>query len=404
MIVTVYTLGSAPPSSVAMATERFGGCLYVVDPDDAAAVSMLPVLRELGPLVVTTDPEDVGRALGSRTPRGVVTFAESTLGLTGRIAEFFGLPGVSTDAVRWLTNKAEQRRRLNDRGLGSVRSVAVTGGEVPADAPLPGVIKPQQGAGSQDTVVVRDERELATQVRDLPAARAYVIEAFIQGSDQPLGPWLADYLSVETAVDAGGRVVHLGVTGRLPLADPARETGLVFPIALPAGLADGVRELAEAAISALEISVGIVHTEIKLTERGPVIIEVNARLGGGLHRLMPKVGAVEPVGLAVSLAAAGEDIAPDGRRSDGHALHLYVQPPREATAVAQLPAPAALRALPGVFGADRIARPGERVDWRAGSAGRVYDIWLAGATLDELEQRTAAVLEHLAGSISWRFG
>jgi predicted ATP-grasp superfamily ATP-dependent carboligase len=402
VIINVYTLGSSPPSAVAVAAEGFGGCLYVVDPDDRAAASMLPVLRELGPVVVATDPEDVARALGPTTPRGVVTFAERTLGLTARIAEFFDLLGPSKETVRWLTNKAEQRERLNQQGLGPVRSVSMIGGRIPPDVPLPAVIKPQQGAGSQDTVFVRDERELASQVRALPADRAYVIEELIQGSDRPLGSWLADYLSVETAVDSCGHVVHLGVTGRLPLADPARETGLVFPITLPAGLEDQVRELAEAAISTLEIPVGLVHTEVKLTDRGPVIIEVNGRLGGGLHRLMPKVGAAEPVALAIELAA-GEDVRPDAKWSDGHALHMYVQPPREAAAVCRLPPPAILRALPGVFAADRIARPGDLVDWRAGSAGRVYDIWLEGDTLEALEQRTCAVVEHLAGSISWRF-
>jgi hypothetical protein len=118
---------------------------------------------------------------------------------------------------------------------------------------------------------------------------------------------------------------------------------------------------------------------------------------------MPRVGAVEPVRLAVELAA-GQRAPADTRRADGHALHMYVQPPREAVAVAQLPAPPALRKLPGVFAADRIARPGDPVDWRAGSAGRVYDIWLHADTLEALEQRTSVVTEHLAGSIAWRFG
>src|SRR4051812_25055552 len=123
MILNVYTLGAAPPSTVAVAAERFGGCLYVIDPDDRPAVSMLPVLRELGPVVVATDPKDVAHTLGPTIPHGVVTFAESTLGLTARIAEFFGLLGPSTETVGWLTNKAEQRERLNQGGLGPVRSV-----------------------------------------------------------------------------------------------------------------------------------------------------------------------------------------------------------------------------------------------------------------------------------------
>jgi hypothetical protein len=164
-----------------------------------------------------------------------------------------------------------------------------------------------------------------------------------------------------------------------------------------------VLALAEDAIAALEMGAGLVHTEIKLTDDGPVIIEVNGRLGGGLHRLMPRAGVVDPVALAVALAA-GDPLPPAFGTPDRCTMHLYVQPPVTATSVGQLPSPASLRSCPGVFGADRIVRPGARVDGlNAGSASRVYDLWLEGDSMGALQYRAAAMNAVLAASTTWDF-
>jgi biotin carboxylase len=402
MILHVFTEGSAPPSSVALAAERHGGSTAVVAPDDARAVAMVPVLREFGPVVLAADAESVVRELGGVRPRGVVTFAESTLPLAADLAARFGLPGPSPATVELLTDKAAQRARLNERGLGQVRSVAWDGGALPAHPPLPAVVKPRRGAGSEETYFVADAAALAEVAARLTPGRGYVIEERLFGAPGALGPWLADYVSVESAVDAAGRIGHLGVTGRLPLAAPARETGLVFPVRPEPAQEAELLALAAAAVAALGAGPGLVHTEIKLTPAGPVVIEVNGRLGGGLHRLMPRAGLADPVALALDLAV-GADVPDSFGRAWRHTLHHYVQPPLEATAVLALPAPAALRALPGVFGAERRARPGAEVDWRRGSGERVLDVWLEGETLEELRARTEALTEALADTITWRY-
>ncbi len=402
MIVCAFALGSAPAATVALVSERFGGCLFIVDPDDAVAVAMRPVLERFAGVVVTKRAEDVAAALNGARPHGVVTFTESGTELCADLAARFGLPGISLEAAARLSDKKTQRERLNECGVGLVRSVAMIAAAPPPEIPLPAVVKPRAGAGSTDTVFVRTMSEFSAQVARLNPGRAYVVEQYIQGAEAPLGPWLADYVSVESAVDAAGRIIHLGITGRLPLAPPARETGLIFPLRPARELSRALTQLAEQAITALGLSARLVHTEIKLTADGPVVIEVNGRLGGGLFRLMPKAGAIEPVGLAVALAA-GEPIPQALPRATRHALHYYVQPPFDAIAVSQLPEPRQLRALPGVFGADPIARAGDQVDWRRGSLGRIYDIWLHAESLAELERHTATLDKVLASQVRWEF-
>ena len=399
MIVVPYSAGSATPSQIALAAATRGDeCVFVLDPDDVEAVGHAAILRQFGMVIETNNLVEIIAKL-PRRPKGVVAFSERSLTVSATLTDHFGLPGHPAATVRRLMDKAAQRDCLNAKGVGYVPTVSViSGGPLPDYLPLPGVLKPRAGAGSRDTFFVDNLLDLMTALHGLDPSEPYVIEQRLVGAEAPLGDWLADYISVETAV-ADGQVAHLGVTGRLPLAAPARETGLIFPIALPDGLASSVLGLTSAAIDVLEIRNGLCHTEIKLTPKGPEIIEVNARLGGGLASIMPRAGFIDPVLLAIDLACGcGLPELPTPTRA---AVHLYVQPPQAAIGLATAPEPRRLRGLPGVYGADCRVQPGGPVNWRSGSAGRIYDIWIVADSLDELRRHLADVCEYIDQNTGW---
>ncbi|MEU9157786.1 ATP-grasp domain-containing protein [Streptomyces sp. NPDC048417] len=402
MIVNVFSIGSAPPNAIAEAAEPYGGCTFVVEPDDDAALASVPVLQELGEVVVADGVDACVRALGGRVPAGVVTFADRGLRLASGLARHYGLPGLSEKAAEWCCDKIAQRERLNACGVGDVPTAPLQGGVFPAEVPMPAVVKPREGAGSEDTAFVHSAEEFRDLMTQLSPDRPYVVERYIEGVDTPFGPLLTDSVSVESAVDARGAVRHIGMTLRLPLAPPARDTGLVFPVHRHSALTGTLLELAAAAIAAVDFTAGLTHIEFKLGPDGPVVIEVNGRLGGGLYRLMPRVGTVEPVGLATALAV-GESLPDAFAEPTGHAMHYYAQPPYGAVAVSALPSPRTVRGVPGVFGADPRTRAGAPVHWRQGSAGRVYDIWIAADSLAELDQRRAAVDELLEQTTEWEY-
>jgi biotin carboxylase len=362
------------------------------------------LLQAFGAVVEAVSPSDAVAALGRHAPDAVVTFAESTVPSAAAVAAAYGLPGHSPEIAERLTDKWVQRRRLNAFEIGGVATVEVCGGQPLAqlpELPLPGVLKPREGAGSRDTLFVESVAEVAGELALHPSGARFVVESRIVDSTSPFHPRLADYLSVESAV-VGDTIVHLGFTGRLPLAEPARERGLVFPIGLTPTLERDLQRLASAAITALGVGYGLVHTEIKVGADGPQVIEVNARLGGGLASIVPAAGGPDLVGLAVDLALGCP--VPDLPTPTGVALHLYVQPPYDATELVVAPDPKALRALPGVYGVDRRARPGDRTDWRSGSAGRILDVWVKAGTLDELLRCADAIEAAVARTTQWSRG
>ncbi|MEU1023198.1 hypothetical protein ABZ366_14160 [Streptomyces sp. NPDC005904] len=409
MIIVPYAHGAASPHRIAGAAAPFGGAVFVVDPTEPLPPTVLSLLGQLGP-VVSGSQGDAAllTELERYRPRGVVAFVDVLLPLASWIGAHFELPCHTAATCAFLTSKAVQRRRLNEQGAGHVSTTSFSfEGELPAhlaESVYPVVLKPDAGASSRDTFYLESFADLRAHTGDLVAGRRYVLEEAIVGAGRLPGSWLADYLSVEHAL-ADGEARCLGMTGRLPLAPPVRERGLVHPLTLDGDLGAEVRELALRAVRALGVTTGLTHTEIKVTPKGPQVIEVNGRLGGSLERLVPRAGVADVVSLAVEIAAGAKAarVAELIRPAEQVAMVRWVQPPMAATAVEGITGLADLRRMPGVFGAGRVLAPGSAVDWRRGSIGRVVDVWLEAADLDELAHRSAAVERHIDRHITWRY-
>jgi biotin carboxylase len=401
MIVVPYAMGAATPTEIAQASEAFGGVLFVLDDADPSLLGMRPVLESLGPTVPHAGGLPAVRAaLAGRPADGVLTFTDRLIGPAAELAEQLGLRFHSRQTAGYCSDKLAQRERLNEAGVSSVaiREIAI-GPDAPDPDPalFPAVIKPRRGAGSEHTVIVGDPAHFRERTAQLDPARQYVAEAFLRDGP-PAGVGLANYFSVESLVN-GPELTHFGVCGRLPLAEPAREAGSVFPLALPPDQLTAVTELAARAIAALGIAIGFVHTEIKLTPDGPCVIEVNGRLGGDIHRLAGMVGMSAPVPVAVSLAA-GVPLRLS-RAATGVALRHMYHLPVAAKTVRTLPAMRELAGMPGMVRARQLRRPGSSVDWRLGTPGMVLELWLHACDEAELREYFQAVCDVLAATVTW---
>ncbi|MDT0610463.1 ATP-grasp domain-containing protein [Streptomyces lancefieldiae] len=227
---------------------------------------------------------------------GVVTYSELLLRPQAEIAQRLGLPGNSPQSVAIAQSKARQRAVFAQRGVPSPRSAELRGAAdlAPAAARvgLPAVFKPSLGAGSTGVRLVRDQAELERAYEEARAATG----PFLQEDDRFLleerlqveadgDTDYAAYVSVESLL-VEGQAHHLVVTDRLRLRHGYAEEGLILPSRLPAARQADVIACADRAIRAVGLTSGAVHTEVALTARGPVVIEVNARAGGPVPDLL----------------------------------------------------------------------------------------------------------------------
>jgi len=311
-----------------------------------------------------TQDEAVSHIVTS-APDGVVVFNDAPITLAALVASKLDLPFHTPHAARLLTDKLAQRVALRDAGLPVPVFASVRLTETEVSVPFPAVLKPRSGAGSRNTYRVENLEQVRALLRDHSSSDQFILEEWLmdQRTEHRLS---SDIVSVESVVHRG-QIDHVMVTGRFPFAPPFRETGSFVPSDLAPALYDEVCNLASAAVNALDIRVGIVHTEIKVTPSGPRVIEVNGRLGGGIGALVSRIGGPRLKVVAMRLAL-GMDIEPilafDASRV---AYFRWIVPPVWATRFVNVTGVEALQNSPGVDEIHINLHPGQAVDFRHGS-------------------------------------
>jgi biotin carboxylase len=385
-LAVAFDKGAATPGEAGVGASKLGPMVTVLGTSDYAR-SVAPVLRHFGSVISVADglPE-VAKQLADAGVRGIVTFSESMLAATTELAQAMGLPAHERETLRLLTDKFAQRQRLYEAGISPVRCRLV---RKPADfsraiayTGLPAVLKPVCGEGSRDTYRIDDVatgRELAGQLLGQAhpgsAGRAtFVIEEFLEG--RPREPF-GDYVSVECA-SAAGNVTPIAVTGKLPLLPPFREAGQFWPACLPSAQEQEAAALAVAAVRALGVTIGLTHTEVKLTPAGPRVIEVNGRLGGHLPELATRAADLDLIEIACRIAA-GEDIPVSLPVLDRVYFQYWSPAPCVTCRLRHVYGHDEVRSLPGIAAVRPLLRPGGEL---AGSVGSTHLELICGEAPD----------------------
>jgi cysteine synthase A len=217
---------------------------------------------------------------------GITTTSEFYLETVATLATTYGLVGNSPLAVARCRDKARTRLSLRKANVVQPRFAIIYD---PADVPsglktcgLPCVVKPVDETGSNEVRYCRTraqaEAQVArilaaqTNVRGQQTARAVLLEEFLDAPEY----------SVET-LTWQGKTTCVGVTEKHLTGFPFFvESGHVFPAPLAPERLASLTTTVTRALAALGISHGATHTEVKWTARGGAIIEVNARLAGGM--------------------------------------------------------------------------------------------------------------------------
>jgi biotin carboxylase len=393
-VVVLYGLGAAGPGAIFEAAADRWRLVFGYDPRDGHSSEMAPILRSLAPTLEIDADEPAVDVEGAR---GVVTFSEPLVAAAGRLAASLGCLTNPPETLVALTDKRRQRPALAAAGVDDTRSVAVDRCDPAAAFRAVGgraVVKPAIGAGSRATRPVESVDELVGVLRTSP--EPMVLEERLEGAPHPGSSWLGDYVSVETLSSSG---VHhpFCVTDKLPLDERFRETGFVLPSTLAGDARAEVLDLATGALSALGVRHGVTHTEIKLTPKGPRIIEVNGRLGGFLQKPLTRASDLDPVRLALA-AAVGEPVAPRPASFDGFVGNVFVLPPLWARRLVRSARKEELAALPGVWAVEQNVPDGAALDPETGTLSRIQTIDLEAATLDELARVVALVRETADGA------
>jgi hypothetical protein len=364
----------------------------------AGNAGVLEVARSLFRTEVVSEAElaPACRGLGVA---GLTAFHDLDLDLLDTTLQELALPGVGTVAQPW--DKLVQRQRIP--AALSVPAVAVesadTFGEAVSRIGLPAVLKPRRATGGAGLAFLHDTDDIAYQLAHRSRWDGYLLEAVVPPGRHPSGAgYLADFVSVETLNTATGRI-HAAVFDKIPVtvwarrgvdgADLVSVSGDIVPTRLDERDTREVVEAVDVTLSALGVRSRVTHTEVKLGSEGPVIIEVNGRVGGHLNRLLSLLDGSDLVRAALQLALGLDpDIVVEPRR--GYAMGYYPSFPEPAEQVRSNVTARQVRALPSVTAVTELAKHGQD---RQATSNRMANVLLRADDLATLDA-AAAALEH----------
>jgi hypothetical protein len=249
---------------------------------------------------------------------GLMCWDEPLVQPAAEIAAELGVPGLSVPGVRGCRDKHRTRSLLSAAGLhqpGFEMTATVEQARTAAERiGYPVVVKPRALGASMGVVFVADADELdaafrvaseASLIGDLPFRGGAIVERYASGPE----------ISIDAAVYEGEYLPMFLARKQTGLHPYFEEVGHVVDAADPLLGDEVLIDTVARAHRVLGVENGITHAEVRLTEGGPLIIEVNGRLGGDLIPFLGKTATGIDPGEVLFDVATGQrpDISPTRR-------------------------------------------------------------------------------------------
>ncbi|MGA2266274.1 MAG: ATP-grasp domain-containing protein [Phycisphaerae bacterium] len=315
--------------------------------------------------------------------------AEAAMWSLGRINRELGLKGVDPPTALRATNKEKMRRAFEAGGAPSPRSIgAATEREALEAAEAIGrplIVKPSRSSGSRGVTSLLGGESTAEFLRAFHVAvresqdRSAVIEEFVEGPE----------FSVEILTWDGQPHV-LQVTDKVTTNVPHFvETGHSQPTRQSPQARQAIEEAAVLGVKALGIDWAAAHAELRMTSRGPMLMEIGARLGGDYitTELVPRSTGIDMMEGAINLALGRvPDLTP--RREPAGVAIRYFTPP--VGKIGSIEGVHKARSMPGVKILQIDIAPGGTVPQLLSSLTRVGHVIVEGTTVEEAIARAEA--------------
>ncbi|MEV0027507.1 ATP-grasp domain-containing protein [Nocardia sp. NPDC050793] len=287
---------------------------------------------------------------------GVLCWDEPLVQPAADMADEFGVPGLTATGVRGCRDKNRTRSVLTNAGLVQPR-FELTGTLEQARAAAdrigyPVVVKPQALGASMGVVLAADRVELdaafatatgASAIGDEPFRGTAIVEEFAVGPE----------ISIDAAVYKGEYLPMFLARKRTGLEPYFEELGHLVDAADPLLEDETLIGTLAAAHRELGVENGITHTEVRLTARGPLIIEVNGRLGGDLIPFLGKIATgIDPGEVLVDVATGHRPATRPTRKAAAGIRFGY---PERDTLVRSVTVP---EHAPGLVTAAAMVEPG----------------------------------------------
>lgn len=329
----------------------------------------------------------------------VVSFQELGILNAALIADRLGLHGNPLTPVLLTRDKCKMRQHLREAGIPSIPFIEASGAQSVIDFGhthgWPIILKPANGVGSIQVHKLHSAAEVEGVYAEIMADPVF---REVAGLDFPDPKLIAEKFieGIEVSVEAvtwEGRHTVLGVTDKLIIGgDNFVEAGHTMPSSLPPATLDKLETMVIAFLDSIGHRYGPSHTEVIVSDSGPIIVESHTRTGGDrIFEMAEYVYGIDMIGETLK-GFAGRFDGVQATRSGGAAIR-YLQPPTGKVVAVRGVEEAAT--LAGVVRADISVKPGAELKESRHSAERPGYVLARGASRQEAVGNAEAALRSI---------
>ncbi|MDN4524100.1 ATP-grasp domain-containing protein [Fictibacillus fluitans] len=333
---------------------------------------------------------------------GIMTTSEYYLTIVSELIEGLGLPGNSPEAMMNCRYKHRTRLILKEADilqpwfkiLKSLDEIEAAANEIC----FPCVVKPVDESGSNHVRLCQTIEEVKAQAqrilriktnpRGQNTARAVLVEEYLEGQEY----------SVEMYTWEGNSQC-IGITEKRVKGSPYFvEYEHIFPAGLSSMVQGELENTVASALKAVRFVMGVTHTEVKVTEKGCIIVEINARPAGGMiPELIRRVKNVDLMELHTK-AMLGKFSVPLMTSSGFAGIHFIVADQsgfiNEVNGVSQV------EKLEGIKYIHLTTKPGNEVHIPANASHRLGFIIAQMDTYEETEAKLEEAIKLISFKIN----
>ncbi len=259
--------------------------------------------------ISTTDIDGIIELAKKYNPNAIMTLAtDMPMRAIAAATEAINLPGISYETAIKATDKGEMIKTFKENNIESPWYFITDREEELNKLTIkyPCIMKPVDSSGSRGVILVNKESEVEKAFRYSQQCSKngnVIIEEYMTGKE----------VSVEILTIEGVPNV-LAVTDKITTGQPYFvEMGHIQQSSLPISSVEKIKDLAIRAVKAIGIITGPAHVEIMMTEEGPKVIELGARMGGDCitSHLVELATGIDMVGETIELLCGNKvDITP----------------------------------------------------------------------------------------------
>ncbi|MDP5274864.1 ATP-grasp domain-containing protein [Chengkuizengella axinellae] len=330
------------------------------------------------------------------TVDGIICLTDGHIETVSRVARDLSLNFMNPEAVSIARNKDQTRLVCEENRIPIPKFQIVddveTACEIAKKWGYPCIIKSSRGTGSAQVFLCRNQEELLSKFSIIHEKKELtsgliLLEEFVCG---PL-------YSIE-GITYDGKTTFLGITDRMMGALPHFvEIADSFPVQLEPNMFEKVKKVIGKLHEAIGVDYGMTHTEFILTENGPVIVEMNPRLGGGM--IGPMISESYDIDIykqIINIAIGKAPIIPDNPIAGASEYFIYST--REGV-VSQIKGEELAKKYPGVQKVVITAKSGDMITSPTDFRGEIGYLWTVGSNAE----MAAANCRSAAGAISVDF-